>query len=128
LPEVKLDFEKRVRKSTDLTEKQYEEYQRSIRDLRDKYVAHRDLDWQAHVSQTLSFDKALRIAMQYECWLNDLFHKRDCPQDNSDSLGDIIKSAEGDVLHLTRILLGGPKAKAKKAKGGHAVIISKDEL
>jgi len=61
--EVKLDFKKRVCKSTDLTEKQYREYQCSIRILRDKYVAHTDLDWQKSVSQALSFDKALRIAM-----------------------------------------------------------------
>jgi len=102
--EVKLDFENRIRKSTDLTEKQYQEYQCSIRALRDKYVAHTDLDWQKSVSHDLSFDIALRIAMQYECWLKDLLRKEDSFTPGCISFNDIIESAKGDVMHLTTTL------------------------
>ena len=102
--EVEQDFEKRVYKSTGLKGKKYQDYQCSIKSLRDKYVAHTDLDWQESVSHNLSFGKALRIAMQYECWLKDLLRKEGSFTSGDISFNDIVESAKGDVMHLTTTL------------------------
>jgi len=70
--------------------------------LRDKYVAHRDRNWKKHNWNSSDFKNALKIAIAYECWVNDLLQKEGSPSINS--LADIIKSAKGEIMHVTALL------------------------
>lgn len=100
---VEQDFVNRVYKSTALNEKAYKECRENIKELRDKYVAHRDRNWQEHIWNSPDFEIALKIAKVYECWVNDLLQK-ESPPFSMNSLTDIIKSAEAEVKHVTALL------------------------
>ena len=95
---VKQDFKNRVYELTDLNEDAYQKCQNNIKTLRDKYIAHRDRDWQNHNYNSSDFKNALKIAEGYECWVNDLLQKESAPPMNS--LNDIIQSAKGEVKHV----------------------------
>lgn len=99
---VKQDFLYRIYKSTDLNEEDYQKCRDNIICLRDKYVAHRDRNWKEHNWNSSDFENALKIAIAYECWVNDLLQKEASPSINS--LADIIKSAEGEIKHVTALL------------------------
>jgi len=122
--ELKQDFTHRVCKITDLTEDQYQEYKRSIKKLRDKYVAHIDPDWQASVPLDLSFDKALRIAIEYECWLNDLLPKEGSFTRGDVSLNDIIKSATNEVEHLAAIVAAQKRCICIRSRSSNASVLT----
>jgi hypothetical protein len=92
---VKEDFINRICKSTCLKEESYKKLRDYIKKMRDKYFAHRDLNWQKHIWNSPDFENALKIVKVYECWVNDLLQKENSPSMNS--LTDIIKSAEGEV-------------------------------
>ncbi len=99
---VKDDFTNRVHNSTNLNEESYKKFRDYIKTLRDKYVAHRDLNWQNHIRNSPDFENALKIAAEYECWVNDLLQKEGSPSMNP--LDDLIKNAEGEVRHVTALL------------------------
>ena len=99
---VKDDFTKRIYKSTNLDEGLYKKFRDDIKTLRDKYVAHRDLNWQNHIGNSPDFENALKIVTEYECWVNDLLQKEGSPLMNP--LDDLIKNAEREVRHVTSLL------------------------
>ena len=100
--EVKQDFKKRIYELPGLNEETYQECRNNIKTLRDKYIAHRDRDWQEHNYNLSDFEIALKIAKVYECWLNDLLQKESCPRMNS--LDATIQSAEGEVKNVLYML------------------------
>lgn len=103
MPEkVKEDFTNGIRKSTDLNKESCKKLQDDMKTLRDKRVAHRDLNWQQHIWNSPDFENVLKIAIEYECWVNELLQKEGSSPMNS--LTDIIKSAEGEVKHVIALL------------------------
>lgn len=97
--EVEQDLKNRIYRSTGLDENEYQEYQCSIKEMRDKYVAHIDLNWQGPIQY---FDNALVVAKEYEQWvmglpLNEGFS---CPVL---SLDRFIQSAEKEVASLAAL-------------------------
>lgn len=95
---VKQDFKNRVYKLTGLNEDAYLKCRNDIKTLRDKYIAHRDRDWQKHIWNSPDFEIALKIAKVYECWLNDLLQKKSYLPMNS--LDATIQSAKREVKHV----------------------------
>lgn len=69
------DFRNRIYKSTGLNEESYKKVRDSIKTLRDKYFAHRDLNWGKHIWNSPDLENALKIAKVYESWVNDLPHR-----------------------------------------------------
>lgn len=99
---VEEDFRNRIYKSTYLNEESYKKFRNYIKTLRNKYVTHRDLNWQEHIWNSPDFENALKLATEYECWVKDLLKKESSPLMNS--LADIIKNAEGEVKRVTALL------------------------
>ena len=97
--EVEQDFKNRIYRSTDLDKKKYQEYQRSIKEMRDKYVAHIDPNWQGPIQY---FDNARAVAKEYERWVMDLPLEQgfSCPVL---SLDKIIETAEEKVASLAAL-------------------------
>lgn len=95
---VEQDFKDRIYKSTGLGEEGFKELRNDIKALRDKYFAHRDRNWQEHIWNSPDFDNALKVAMVYGGWLNDLLEKESSPLMNS--LSDIVKSAEEEIKNV----------------------------
>ncbi len=95
---VKQDFKNRFYKLTDLNEDAYQKCRKNIKTLRDKYIAHRNRDWQKHNYNSSDLDNAMKIAEGYECWVNDLRQKESSSPMNS--LADTIQSAKNDVKHV----------------------------
>lgn len=91
---VKQDFYK----LKTLNKRAYKECRKDIKTLRDKYVAHRDRNWQKHIWNSPDFDIALEIAKGYECWLNDLLQKEG--EEPLTSLDATIQSAKEDVKNV----------------------------
>ena len=98
------NFKDRISKSTGLYGKKYEDYQKSIKDVRDRYFAHRDINWMAHISTSfLNFDIALTIAKEYEGWIRDL-HKRECTDYLGPSFDQTIKTAKREIKGVATAL------------------------
>ena len=100
---VKDDFINRIYRSTGLNEESYKKVRDYIKTLRNKYFAHKDLNWQKHIRNSQDFENALKIAMEYECWVNDLLQKENSPSMNP--LSDIIKDAREEVKRVIALLL-----------------------
>lgn len=100
--EVEEDFRDRIYKSTGLNEKSYKKVRDDIKTLRDKYVAHRDLNWQKDIWNSPNFENALKIAKVYECWVNDLLQREGSPP--LPSLAGIIEEAQHEVKDVIALL------------------------
>jgi len=98
---VKQDFKNHVYE-TDLNEDAYQNCRNNIKTLRDKYIAHRDRDWQKHNYNSSDFENAMKIATGYECWVNYLLQKESSSP--MEPLADIIQSAKDDVKHVLYVL------------------------
>lgn len=102
--ETEENFKKRISKSSiGLNGKQYEEYQKSIKDVRDKYIAHRDINWMDNIPTAINFETALNIAKEYEGWIRDL-HKEECPDNHALSFDQIIETAEREIEDIATAL------------------------
>ena len=99
---VNQDYKNRFYELTDLNEDAYQKCQNNIKTLRDKYIAHRDRNWQKHNYTLSNFENALKISDGYECWVNALLHKESSPQ--MEPLANIIQSAKGEVKHVLYVL------------------------
>ena len=97
--EIEQDFKNRIYSSTGLNEQEYQKYQRNIKKFRDKYIAHLDLNWQAHIKKVPHFDTALTVAKEYRQWVYDLLRKETSFYQGP-SLEKIIKTAEEEVESL----------------------------
>jgi hypothetical protein len=65
------DFRQRILSQTGFTQETWEAYHKSMRDLRDKYVAHLDLST-PFAQPVPSFDPAIQIAYAYQEWARQL--------------------------------------------------------
>ncbi len=99
---VKQDFKNHVYELTDINEDAYQKCRNNIKTLRDKYIAHRDLNLQEHNCNSSDFENAMKIATGYECWVNDLLQKESSSPMNS--LDATIQSAKGEVKNVLYIL------------------------
>jgi len=98
---IKQDFKNHVYE-IDLNEDEYQNCRNIIKTLRDKYIAHRDRDWQKHSYNSSDFENAMKIAKGYEFWVNDLLQKESSSPMNP--LADTIQSAKDDVKHVLYVL------------------------
>lgn len=102
LKKVKQDSKNHFYELTGLNKAAYEKCRKNIKTLRDKYIAHRDCDWQKHNYNSSDFENAMKIAKGYECWVNDLLQKESSSPMNP--LADTIQSAKDDVKHVLYML------------------------
>ena len=102
--EVEQDFKNRIYRSTGLDKEKYPKYQCSIKALRDKYVAHIDLNWQDDIPTIPIpyFDNALIVAKEYERWVMDLPFEQGFSYPVL-SLDKIIETAEKKVASLAAL-------------------------
>jgi hypothetical protein len=101
--DVKYDFEKRIYKYTGLDEKKHQDRRDYIKTIRDKYFAHRDRNWQNCIAESPDFQSAVKIAKEYECWLNYLLNEESPFWDHS--LTDIEKCSELEADRVAELLL-----------------------
>jgi hypothetical protein len=100
--DVKYDLEKRISKYTGLDENRYQNCKNCVKIIRDKYFAHRDRNWQNCIRESPDFESAVKIAKEYEYWLNDLLNEESPFRDYS--LTDIEKYAELEADRVAELL------------------------
>lgn len=101
--EIKEDFKKRLYTSTGLDEHEYQKFRDYIKTIRDKYVAHKDLNWMKDIWHTPHFHNMITVAKEYERWVHDLLHNEGSSYYPS-NLDLTMKAAEEEVQAIAALL------------------------